>query len=117
MVISHGHWHSTGKRALNAFCGVKQWPRKAHAHATIRLPRFPFAWNPAIEQEPLNINKSQQILMRNRIYPISKYRKRRSTLCDDLLYRGAFFAKMRCSVRRCMLRRRAVSETLRPQSS
>ncbi len=28
-------------------------------------------------------------------------------------YRGARFAKIRCSVRRCMLSRRAVSETLR----
>ena len=33
------------------------------------------------------------------------------------LYRGALFAKIRCSVRRCMFRRRAVSETLRLQSS
>jgi hypothetical protein len=32
-------------------------------------------------------------------------------------YRGAFFAKMRCSVRLCMLSLRAVSETFRPQSS
>ena len=29
------------------------------------------------------------------------------------LYRGARFAKIRCSVRRCMFSRRAVSETLR----
>ena len=32
-------------------------------------------------------------------------------------YFGARLARMRCSVRRCMLRRRAVSETLRLQSS
>ena len=32
-------------------------------------------------------------------------------------YRGARLARMRCSVRRCMLSRRAVSETLRSQSS
>ena len=31
--------------------------------------------------------------------------------------RGARLARMRCSVRRCMLSRRAVSETLRPHSS
>ena len=31
--------------------------------------------------------------------------------------RGLLFANIRCSVRRCMLRRRAVSETLWPQSS
>ena len=30
---------------------------------------------------------------------------------------GARFAKIRCKVRRCMLRRRAVSDTLRPHSS
>ncbi len=35
----------------------------------------------------------------------------------SLSYRGARFARMRCKVRRCMLRRRAVSETLRSQSS
>ena len=33
------------------------------------------------------------------------------------VYFGARFARIRCSVRRCMLRRRAVSETLRPHSS
>ena len=32
-------------------------------------------------------------------------------------YRGARLARMRCRVRRCMLSRRAVSETLRPHSS
>ena len=32
-------------------------------------------------------------------------------------YLGARFARMRCSVRRCMCNRRAVSETLRLQSS
>ena len=32
-------------------------------------------------------------------------------------YFGARLARIRCKVRRCMLRRRAVSETLRPQSS
>ena len=32
-------------------------------------------------------------------------------------YRGARLARMRCSVRRCMLSRRAVSDTLRPHSS
>ncbi len=32
-------------------------------------------------------------------------------------YFGARLARIRCRVRRCMLRRRAVSETLRPQSS
>lgn len=32
-------------------------------------------------------------------------------------YLGARLARMRCSVRRCMLRRRAVSDTLRPHSS
>ena len=32
-------------------------------------------------------------------------------------YFGARLARMRCSVRRCMLRRRAVSETLRPHNS
>jgi hypothetical protein len=32
-------------------------------------------------------------------------------------YFGARLAKMRCSVRLCMLSRRAVSETLRPHSS
>jgi hypothetical protein len=32
-------------------------------------------------------------------------------------YFGARFARIRCSVRRCMLRRRAVSDTLRPHSS
>ena len=31
--------------------------------------------------------------------------------------RGARLARMRCNVRRCMLRRRAVSETLRPHNS
>jgi len=40
---------------------------------------------------------------------------------DDLVkaprQRGARFARMRCKVRRCMLSRRAVSETLRLQSS
>ena len=36
---------------------------------------------------------------------------------DRVAYFGARLAKMRWSVRRCMLRRRAVSETLRPQSS
>ena len=36
---------------------------------------------------------------------------------DELAYFGARFAKMRCNVRRCMLRRRAVSETFRLQSS
>ena len=34
-----------------------------------------------------------------------------------LTYLGARLARMRCRVRRCMLRRRAVSETLRLQSS
>jgi hypothetical protein len=33
------------------------------------------------------------------------------------VYRGARLARMRCSVRRCMLSRRAVSETLRSHSS
>jgi hypothetical protein len=32
--------------------------------------------------------------------------------CDEI-YRGARLARMRCKVRRCMLSRRAVSETLR----
>ena len=32
-------------------------------------------------------------------------------------YRGARLARMRCRVRRCMFRRRAVSDTLRPHSS
>ena len=32
-------------------------------------------------------------------------------------YRGARLARMRCKVRRCMFSRRAVSETLWPQSS
>jgi hypothetical protein len=63
MIISHGHWHNTGKRALNLFCGAKQWPRQADAHAGNRLQRFPLAWNPAIEQESLNINKLEQILV------------------------------------------------------
>ncbi len=34
-----------------------------------------------------------------------------------LSYFGARLARMRCKVRRCMLRRRAVSETLRPHNS
>src|SRR5262245_1718787 len=41
----------------------------------------------------------------------------RGTAGRPLAYFGARLAKMRWSVRRCMLRRRAVSETLRPQSS
>ena len=45
----------------------------------------------------------------------------RSITADDIgsltTYFGARLARMRCSVRRCMLRRRAVSETLRLQSS
>ena len=36
---------------------------------------------------------------------------------DTRRYFGARLARMRCNVRRCMLRRRAVSETLRWQSS
>src|SRR5277367_3741626 len=32
-------------------------------------------------------------------------------------YFGARFARMRCRVRRCMLRRRAVSDTLRPHQN
>jgi hypothetical protein len=62
-VISHGLWHNTGKRALNVFYGAKQWPRQAHAHARNRLPRFPLAWNPAIEQEWQNIHKLGQVLV------------------------------------------------------
>ena len=38
-------------------------------------------------------------------------------VADAFGYRGARFARMRCKVRRCILRRRAVSETLRPHSS
>jgi len=74
MVISHGLWHNAGKRALNLFCGAKQWPRQAHAHARNRLPRFPLAWNSAIEQESLNINKLAQVLVE----------KSPSTLYNDL---------------------------------
>ena len=36
---------------------------------------------------------------------------------SEPVYRGARLARIRCKVRRCMLSRRAVSETLRPQSS
>jgi len=36
---------------------------------------------------------------------------------DDEAYFGARLARIRCSVRRCMLSRRAVSETLRLHSS
>src|SRR6516162_1062589 len=40
-----------------------------------------------------------------------------SVRLDKRNYCGARFRRMRCSVRRCMLRRRAVSETLRSHSS
>jgi hypothetical protein len=105
MVVSLGLWHNAGKRALNLLRGAKQWPRQAHARN--RLQRFALAWNSAIEKESLNINKLAQVLAE----------KSPSTVYNNLFQRGAFFAKIRCSVRRCMLRRRAVSETLRPQSS
>ena len=36
---------------------------------------------------------------------------------DSLAHFGARLARIRCRVRRCMLRRRAVSETLRPHNS
>ena len=41
----------------------------------------------------------------------------RTQRCGKLCQRGARLARMRCSVRRCIDRRRAVSETLRSQSS
>ena len=41
----------------------------------------------------------------------------RQILRMDRPQRGARLARMRWSVRRCMLRRRAVSETLRPHNS
>jgi hypothetical protein len=63
MVISHGLWDNAGKRALNLLCGAKQWPRQAHARARNRHQRFTLAWNPVIEQEPLNINKLEQVLV------------------------------------------------------
>ncbi len=61
MVISHGLWHNSGKRALNLFCSAKQCPRQAHARN--RLQRFPLAWNSAIEQVSLNIHGLAQILV------------------------------------------------------
>jgi hypothetical protein len=64
MVLSHGHWHNTGKRALNLVCGAKQWPRPARAGNR----RFPLAWSPAIEQEPLNINKLEQVLVEKSVH-------------------------------------------------
>ena len=36
---------------------------------------------------------------------------------ERIVYRGARLARMRCSVRRCMLSRRAVSDTLRSHIS
>jgi hypothetical protein len=47
--------------ALNLLCGAKQRPRQAHARARNRHQRFTLAWNPAIEQESLNINKLEQV--------------------------------------------------------
>src|ERR1700738_3094088 len=41
--------------------------------------RFPITWNHVIEKESLNINKLEHVLMRHRIYPMSKYRKSRAT--------------------------------------
>ena len=63
MVVSLGLWHNAGKRALNLLRGAKQWPRQAHARARNRHQRLTLAWNPVIEQEPLNINKLEQVLV------------------------------------------------------
>ena len=38
-------------------------------------------------------------------------------MSGEMPYRGARLARMRCRVRRCMFRRRAVSDTLCPHSS
>jgi hypothetical protein len=63
MFVSLGLWHNAGKRALNLLRGAKQWPRQAHAR---KLQRFTLAWNFAIEEESLNINKLAQVLVEKR---------------------------------------------------
>jgi hypothetical protein len=49
------------------------------------LERFPITWNHVIEKESLNINELEHVLMRYRIYPISKYRKSRATFSGHAL--------------------------------
>ena len=42
----------------------------------------------SIEKELLKINKLEHVLMRHRIYPMSKYRKSRSTFSEHALIAG-----------------------------
>ena len=47
-----------------------------HSNAPERFP----TWNHVIEKESLKFKNSEHVLMRHRIYPMSKYRKSRATL-------------------------------------
>jgi hypothetical protein len=49
------------------------------------LERFPIRWNHLIGKESLRFNELEHVLMRHRIYPMSKYRKRRSTFSEHAL--------------------------------
>jgi hypothetical protein len=53
------------------------------------LERFPIRWNHLIEKESLQLKELERVLMRHRIYPMSKYRKSRSTFSGHALARVA----------------------------
>ena len=71
----------------------------------------PWWWKADIEAKLLTKDEARRIAANIAKLPDCSVR------LDKRNYCGARFRRMRCSVRRCMLRRRAVSETLRSHSS
>src|SRR5580704_1273179 len=49
------------------------------------LERVPITWNHVIEKDSLKIKELEHVLMRHRIYPMSKYRKSRATFSGHAL--------------------------------
>src|SRR6202521_239727 len=47
--------------------------------AVHRLEHVPITWTHVIEKDSLKIKELEHVLMRHRIYPMSKYRKSRAT--------------------------------------
>ena len=91
----------------------REAPEHRLAPATRRGMTLRFARAAALRLELLEKGEWR---MANRKRDTSNYSPF-ATRYSLLPYRGARFAKMRCRVRRCMLSRRAVSETLRLHNS
>ncbi len=61
-------------------------PRPAgFAAESAKLERVPIGWKHPIDKNSLQINKLEHVLMRHRIYPMSKCRKCRSTFSEHAL--------------------------------